>query len=92
MALITLAKYETWKHRLEKQLFNAGLASLDCKPQPVKMDLNKKTLPKQKTTQSITIDTLQFRKPINDAGGIQISFFSIILSHKVTFCHLLVQL
>ena len=35
------------------------------KSQPVKLDLNKKSLPKQKTNQNFTIDAQEFRKTKN---------------------------
>ena len=35
-------------------------------PQPVKLDLNKKSLPKQKTIQNFTIDAQGFRKTKNE--------------------------
>ena len=35
-------------------------------PQPVKLDLNKKSLPKQKTFQNFTIDAQGFRKTKNE--------------------------
>ena len=35
-------------------------------PQPVKLDLNKKSFPKQKTIQNFTIDAQGFRKTKNE--------------------------
>ena len=35
-------------------------------PQPAKIDLNKKPLPKQKTIQNFTIDAQDFRKTKNE--------------------------
>ena len=35
-------------------------------PQPAKLDLNKKSLPKQKTIQNFTIDAQGFRKTKNE--------------------------
>ena len=35
-------------------------------PQPAKIDLNKKSLPKQKTIQNFTIDAQGFRKTRNE--------------------------
>ena len=35
-------------------------------PQPAKIDLNKKSLPKQKTIQNVTIDAQGFRKTRNE--------------------------
>ena len=37
-------------------------AHAEHSPQPVKLDLNKKSFPKQKTIQNFTIDALGFRK------------------------------
>ena len=37
-------------------------AKVDVKSQPAKLDLNKKSLPKQKTIQNFTIDAQGFRK------------------------------
>ena len=39
---------------------------LDYQSQPAKLDLNKKSLPKQKTIQNFTIDAQGFRKTKNE--------------------------
>ena len=39
---------------------------LQCYTQPAKVDLNKKSFPKQKTTQNFTIDAQGFRKTKNE--------------------------
>ena len=39
---------------------------IQCLPQPTKLDLNKKSLPKQKTIQNFTIDAQGFRKTKNE--------------------------
>ena len=43
-----------------------GLKKLSTRAQPVKIDLNKKSLPKQKTIQNFTIDAQGFRKTKNE--------------------------
>ena len=40
--------------------------TIHLNPQPTKIDLNKKSLPKQKTIQSFTIDAQGFRKTKNE--------------------------
>ena len=46
--------------------FECYIKAIYYKAQPVKIDLNKKSLPKQKTIQNFTIDAQGFRKTKNE--------------------------
>ena len=43
----------------------------DSEAQPAKLDLNRKSLPKQKTIQNVTIDAQGFRKTGNENPPMQ---------------------
>ena len=65
-----MATYSFWSHyqwyKINIIFLNFGFLSKINYAQPVKLDLNKKSSPKQKTIQNFTIDAQGFRKTKNE--------------------------
>ena len=56
-----------WNNKYHENPYKLGSSLKQCTySQPVKIDLNKKSLPKQKTIQNFTIDAQGFRKIKNE--------------------------
>ena len=65
-----LASYnkQLWggKQPIDMMMILTPHSMLPCLPQPAKINLNKKWLPKQKTIQNFNLDALGFRKTRNE--------------------------